>query len=111
MALVIIKKGDRLPPLDATCEDAEGKPIDLSSGPPDVKFYMRRSGEAANLINGAAMTIVDAPNGKVRYAWQAGDSITPGRYIGEIKVDFGAGGLMTFPNDGYLDITISEGLA
>lgn len=57
-----------------------GKPYDLSSATA-VKFSMRRPWSATPAIAQADANIVDAPTGKVDYAWQAGDTDEPGEWL------------------------------
>lgn len=53
----------------------------------------------------------DGSKGKVRYAWQAADTDTPGTFWGEFEVTFpAAGGIQTFPNDRNLRIQVTPAL-
>jgi len=46
--------------------------------------------------------------GRVRYAWQTGDTDTPGTFQGEFEVTYSTGEIETFPNDGFLAIEIID---
>ena len=92
--------------MNATLKDTEGV-IDLRSAD-SVKLVIKDRSESKVLDQD--MTITDAVNGEVRYAWQSGD--TPienaGVYRAEIKIIDLAGDSETVPNDGFVTIEIEE---
>jgi len=105
MADFTIKANDRKPDLVVLCLDAAGAAVDLTTAS-SVKLIMSSSVGATPKVDAAA-TITDAATGEVTYAWQAGDTDTPGRYIGEIEVTWSVGVVQTFPSDGFLDIRVA----
>ncbi len=107
MAELIIKRGDTLPIIEATLYDQEGEVLDLSGA--TVMLYVVSTDELTTLVS-AACTIVDAPNGVVRYVWQAGDTDILGKYDFEFEVTFSGGGIATVPNDGYNSLRIIKDL-
>ena len=52
------------------------------------------------------MTIVDSPNGIVKYDWQTGDTDTVGTYNVEFQVTYSDTTIETFPNNGNLVINV-----
>ena len=53
--------------------------------------------------------MLDATNGEVGYPWVSGDTATPNRYEGRFRAHYAAGAslLQTFPNEGWIPITIA----
>lgn len=100
---IFVKKDDRRPHAAATLKDALGVAVNVSGM--TVKFIMTPVGGTVPKVNAAA-AIVDGPNGKVEYAWLVGDTDTAGNYKGEFEVTDAAGKKMTFPNDGYIDVSV-----
>lgn len=102
MADFSLKKGDRLPSIQATLTDATGiKDLTAASG---VSFAMKLQVTPFTVVTGTGV-IVDAPGGIVRYDWGASDTTTAGKYNGEWVVTIG-GKQQTFPNDGFFVIEI-----
>ena len=101
------KKGDTGEPYQGTVEDSDGA-VDLSVSD-GVEFYMENA-ETGNLkVDGGTMTITDAANGKVEYAWTSSDVDTAGTFKAEVKVLFPDDN-RTFPSNGYKSIKIEEDL-
>lgn len=99
-----LKKGDTRPELSITITDeATGNALDLTGA--TAKFYMDGEDGTAK-VNGATATIYDAANGKVKYSWQTADVDSAGRYLAEFEITLAGGGIVTFPQDGYIEITI-----
>lgn len=96
-----IKSGSLQPPLLVTLKDGD-TPLDLTGKM--VRFRMRPV-EGGALTVDAVATIVDAPNGRASYVWQAGDTDVAGLYEAEFTVDS-----QVFPKDGYLTIDIEASL-
>jgi hypothetical protein len=100
-----MKKGDLRP--DLLVELTEGGaavPLDGCT----VRLLARDQAGATAID--ATMTIVDAASGRVSYAWQAGDTDQAGGLDLEIKVTDGSAKTRTFPDDGFLFVTIEEDL-
>lgn len=105
------KRGDRLPIIEAVLQDADGV-VDLSTGVSAVRFSMRRRGASALLVDRQPATIEDAAAGRVSYAWADGDTATAGSdFIAEFEVEFDSGKRLTFPNDGWIAVTITDDVA
>lgn len=102
MADIFLKQKDRLPKLRATLMDGNG-PINLTGATVKVWFRLKAGGEGSERSGNC--TIIDPENGVVEYAWAAGDTDVPGDYYVEFVVTI-TGMTMTFPNDGYLSMTI-----
>lgn len=102
-----IKQGAQNPSLDATLTKGDGSAQDLTGG--TVTFSMKRQRTGAVKVNAGACTIVNAPgtDGKVKYAWQAADTDTPGVYRGSFKVTGLAGGPAVFPTSGFVWVTVN----
>jgi len=72
-----------------------------------VKFIMRSLTATLPTVNTTA-TIVSATAGTVKYAFNATDTATAGRYQGIWQVTFSSGQQMTFPTVGSLDISVEQ---
>ena len=103
-----IKQNDTSPLMVATLKDAAGNAIDLTAA--TVRFHMKRISSTTVKVDGAA-TVLDDDAGRVRYAWQTGDTDTPGTFQGEFEVVYNTGEIETFPNDGFLAIEIIDDIA
>lgn len=100
MAIFYIKKGDTAPPLRVFLRQKDGTPINLSSA--TVVFHMG-DGKVAS----GSVTILDAPTGKVEYAWKAADTDTVGSFNSEFEITDG-GKKQTVPSNGYIVIRILD---
>ena len=78
MGLVWVQ-GDRDPDITATIRDQADPmaPVNLTGG--TVRFQMRKHDDRRYTVNAPA-TVVDAPLGKVSYAWGPNDLGVPGDY-------------------------------
>lgn len=107
-----IKQGDLLPKIQATLRDADGVPLDLTGC--TVTFRMREkgltSGETLKIADADADIVGDPTEGTVEYAWQLGDTDTPGYYAGEWVVLNGSSEPMTTPTQGYIFVRIDPNL-
>lgn len=99
-----IKKGSTSTPLCATLKDSEGV-IDLG-GADSVELIMTRKSGTVK-IDGKAMTIVDAANGEVQYAWEAEDVDEAGTYYIEIRINYGSN-YEIVPNYGAISFVIDD---
>ena len=105
MADLAIKEGDTEPIVDATLE-RDGSAYDLSTlSNPTVYFRMGFTDDPP-LVDSQA-TIVNQSSGEIQYEWQSGDTDTVGNFKAEFVVE-GDNTITTFPNDGYLSISILE---
>jgi hypothetical protein len=101
-----IKRNDTSPSLNVALEDDVGRPIDVTGA--TIVFHMRNSADDSVKISGASATIVSATRGEVRYSFSATDSDTSGNFEAEFQVTFSGGAIETFPNDGYINVIITE---
>lgn len=108
-----IKSGDTRPAYltDLTDDfgDPGAAPIDLTLAT-EVNFLMRLHGSTGSPEIRSPMTIADAVNGTVQYAWQAGDTDTPGDYDVEFEITWSDGGIETVPNDSYNTVRVVDDL-
>ncbi|AVO36587.1 hypothetical protein [Pukyongiella litopenaei] len=100
-----LKRASTRPILMARLMTGSGEPIDLTGA--TVELLMSRNGV---LAVDAACVIEDAPAGIVSYEWTAGNTITRGFYLAEIKVTYSDGGVEKFPNNRHLKVHIHEDL-
>ena len=100
-----IKQNDTSPLLVVTLKDAAGNAIDLTSA--TVRFHMKKISQNTVKVNGY-VTALDDDGGRVRYAWQTGDTGTPGIFQGEFEVEYSTAEIETFPNDGFLAMEIID---
>lgn len=103
-----IKSGARKPALRVQITDPEGDPVDLTGL--TVGFRMTRSHSRDTVIDGDA-TIVTAASGICEYGWAANDTDTPGSYLGEFRVSYGAEGQLIVPTGNYVQIEITKSIA
>lgn len=99
-----IKRGDRLPTIQASLTDGSGAAVNLTDA--TVKFLMRPRTSATPTVNAAAAIVGTATAGVVQYAWSAGDTDTAGEYLAEFEVTFLDGRKASFPSDGYTRVRV-----
>lgn len=106
-----IKKGDRLPELEATLKAGSGAVLTATdlSAVTGVKFLMRNHAETKT-INAAATVVGDGTTGEVSYAWADGDTDTPDLYEAEFQVTYIDGRKQTFPNEGHFAVRVVDDL-
>lgn len=109
MADFTLKTGDTAPSLVVTLNDTKGAVIDLTGA--TVVFTMRRVPTEIPVFSNRSATVLSIPNRLVEYAWQAGDTDTPGHYLGEFKVTYANGKPGRFPSSRYISIEIMESLS
>lgn len=109
MADLTVKRHDTWPPVKATLEEGEGvnrKPINLSGA---LKVTMWLKSTTGTVIEAVA-TVIGATEGKIEYAWQAGDTATSGEYKVEFEIEWSAAHIQTVPNASYNSILIVDDL-
>ena len=106
MADFIIKQGDLEPELSVTLIGADGAPADLTTAS-SVRLRFATTAGVELWVREAE--VVDAPTGRVAYAWQAGDTDVAGSFYAEFVVDW-AGRPQTYPPSGYLLIVVESRL-
>ena len=102
-----IKQNDTAPSIAITVINKSTK-LPLSLVGATAKFSMRIPGSAVAKVSGVAANVYDAANGKIKYDWTATDTNTIGEYEAEFEVVLQGGGIVTFPQDGYIKITILD---
>lgn len=103
-----IKQDDTTPSLRADLKNGNGDAVDLLDA--TVRFHMRAIG-STNVLIDAAATVISEPGGTVQYDWVAGDTSDVGSYQVEFEVTYPAGGIETFPNNGYIRVEIISDIA
>lgn len=105
----IIKQGDTSPAMVAALKTPDRQPVDLTGA--TVEFHMRfvptDETPSATPVSAAAQ-IVDASAGEVRYAWGPTDTAVAGDWDAEFQVTFPGGAIETYPNNGYIEVSIIE---
>ena len=101
-----IKRNDDQPTLDVALRDDKNRPVDVTGA--SVVFHMRNTADDTTKISGASVTVLAASKGEVRYSWTTTNTNTAGNFEAEFQVSFSDGGVQTFPNDGYIDVIITE---
>lgn len=90
--------------MDYVILDEDGVAINLTGS--TVAFYMQDLSGVVK-INGSSVSLIDAPNGLVRYQWVTADTDISGFFIAEFVVTFGGGTKRTSPDPGYITVIIS----
>ncbi|MCU7521615.1 MAG: BppU family phage baseplate upper protein [Ignavibacteria bacterium] len=107
MADYTIKLHDTLPPMEATLKDNTGAAYNLTGAAVQIHLRCRNTGTVVN----KAATITDAPNGVVSYTLATNDISAAGSYDVEWQVTFSGGAVLTFPNTGFLELSVLPDLA
>lgn len=97
-----IKQSDTSPAIQATLQDSNAVPINLSGA--TVKLHMKLLG--SNTVLEKDVTIVTPLSGIIRYDWQVGDTSVVGTYNAEFQVTYSDLTVETFPNTGSIPIVI-----
>jgi hypothetical protein len=106
-----IKRGDLLPSVVGTCEDANG-PVSLEDAE-EPTFKMRLPDSDEVVVSGEAEIlqigdgVEDGSKGRIRYVWSEGDTDVAGRYEAEFTVLIQSKP-QTFPNRGFTPIHIGD---
>ena len=101
-----IKQNDDRPTLDVALQDDRGRPVNVASA--TIVFHMRNTADDSVKITSAAVTILSATRGEVRHTFTTTNTDTAGNFEAEFQVTFSGGTVQTFPNDGYIDIIITD---
>ena len=105
MEIFKIKKSDTQPAIEATLEYNNGSVVDLSAS--TIYFNMGNLTDYSMYRSGLAV-ITGSTTGQVKYNWSELDTGSVGTYWGEFEVTWGAGSIMTLPNNHNLKIEILE---
>lgn len=104
-----VKQGDLQLPVPLTLTQSDGTPVDLTSAHA-VTINIRPVGNDTITIPGRTCTIDTPTAGEISFAWQTGDTTTPGLYLAEVLLEWVAGEPQTFPGDGFIEIYIEPDL-
>ena len=113
-----IKQDDTLPSIQVQCWDDEAKTqkTDLTLATSQF-FHMMERDEADKAVptlkvEAVANIVGAATDGVLEYVWSDvnEDTDTDGKYFGEFEVNWSATSRTTFPNDGFIFITITRDL-
>jgi hypothetical protein len=104
----VIKQGDTSPDFVADLKHPDKSVVVLTGA--TVKFHMRSSRRGSTPVVGNA-SIVNDLTGTVKYEWAASDTASTGDYEVEFEVTFADGKIETYPNEGYLDVSIDGEIA
>lgn len=113
-----IKQDDTLPKIQVQCWDDEAKTqktdLTLATG---VNFHMMQRDEADKAtptlkVEAAGAFVGVKVDGVVEYAWvdANNDTDTADKFFGEFEVEWSPTSRTTFPNDGFVFITITRDL-
>ena len=106
MSDFIIKQNDTFPAIRAQVIQADDSPVNLSGAL--VRFIMVDSD--GEVVIDEPAEIVEAPEGRIKYAWQQGNTEVVGDYRGEFEATFATGEIVTMPNYTYIYIRIFKEL-
>jgi hypothetical protein len=101
-----IKQNDNTPRLDVALQDDKGRPVDLTGA--TTVFHMRNSADDTLKIDGGSTTILAATRGELRYSWTVANTNTAGNFEAEFQVTYPDTTIQTFPDDGYIDVIITD---
>jgi hypothetical protein len=113
MAKFIIKRNDTSPVMDARLLTEQKNAVGLEGA--TVVFNMRNS-TGPVVIDRAAVTVLEAESGLVRYEWLTNDTASTGVFQGEFEVTFADGKVETFPksdkaNANFIEIVVVDDVA
>ena len=113
MSKFIIKRNDTAPVMEARLLTKTLQNVSIVGA--TVVFNMR-SPSGVVVIDRAAVTVLNAETGLVKYEWDAGDTARSGTYQGEFEVTFFDGKIETFPKSenaasNFITIVVSDDVA
>lgn len=106
-----IKAGDTAPTVQATLLDVASQPVDLDGA--TARFILAGAAAPHTVAVDAPATVVQvgsANRGVVAYAWEPGDTDTPGAYVAEFEITYASGAVQTFPTQDFIPATIYDDL-
>ncbi|MDO8706429.1 MAG: hypothetical protein Q7J84_15930 [Sulfuricaulis sp.] len=103
MADFFIRKGDRLPAIEAELS-RQGKVADLTLASSVQLIYQP---EAGGVVVTRAAQIVSALLGTVKYSWAAEDTATVGIFLIYFQVTWPGGILESFPNRAHNKFSVT----
>ncbi len=109
MNVFYIKEGDLWPPLEAYLKQADGEAIPLQESD-DVILVLSKHKNRKEVVLQSQVEVVNLLEGHVRYAWNLGDTDTPGDYQGEFIILLDGDTPIKIPNNGYFKVVIDHKL-
>jgi len=103
----VIKRGDLEPPITATIKDATGAVVNLTGATSPVLILKPIAGGSAQRLS-TGTTLLDATNGRIRHAWQSGETTTAGSYFAEWEVSWPTSRPQTFPTEGTFMVVVEQ---
>jgi hypothetical protein len=105
-------QGDTATAMPDVLRDAAGDPVDIAGATIELTLTPLRGGApivsgAGNAENDQVGNGSDGSKGAVHYDPQAGDTDAPGDYLGQWTATFAGGAVLSFPNAGYLLVTVT----
>jgi hypothetical protein len=106
-----IKRGDTKPALRVQIEGENAEPINLATVS-EVRFIADTDTDTGTSPvidendSDPPLEIIDAEKGIVQYNWQEGDTDEAEGLLTEFEVEYNDGTVETFPNSGYILISI-----
>jgi hypothetical protein len=95
--------------LIVTLYDATGAVVNLSAAA-TIVFHMERL-DQTTVIAAGATSVTDASGGKVSYTWAAADTVKAEFRMGQFKVTFADGRIVSFPTDPKMLIRVAPAVA
>lgn len=109
-----IKTGDTASAIYATLEDANGDAVNIAGA--NVTFKMAPMSGGTLTVARAAVNAqvgagtVDGSTGNVVFNWGTSDLTTADWYRAEWEATFSNGSIQTFPNDGFMLVSVTGDL-
>lgn len=104
-----IKRNDTLPTIVFTVTDENGEALDLT-GCGAVFLMYTDDTVRTEVVNEDAVITSPETDGVVAYGWSGDDTATAGEFLAEVSITFPDGGVMTFPQEGFVHVTIAADL-
>lgn len=104
----VIKQDNTLPEIQATLLDANDDPINLTAS--TVRFHMKSDNDGDTVVDELA-TILAPLDGRVEYAWAAGDTSEAGWMSIEWEITDVGLDVTTVPSFGYDKVYITGKIA
>lgn len=102
-----IKQNDTSPSIKVQFLDSDNIPVNITGSV--IKFKMTNYNSGENVVDKAAV-ISDGEDGTAYYLWDAVDTSIAGLFKAEFEVTYTDGYVETFPNDGYITVSIQDDL-
>jgi hypothetical protein len=103
MRIFTIKRGDTSPALLYALF-----PSTINLAGSTVVFNMRKRRTEEVKVDRSPASVVAGTDPVLQYEWDAADTDESGEFEGEFEVTYGDSTIETFPNKGYIPISIDE---